>query len=90
MCKRAQAAAFSSAVAGLRFTRTPLTYVTPSATSASSSGASSRRNVRFAMSSVFQMTAVAFSTRLNRLAAVVRRRTAAKGDSIGFVVLRCF
>ncbi len=36
------------------------------------------------------MTAVAFSTRLNRLAAVVRSRTAANGDSIGFVVRRCF
>ncbi len=33
-----------------------------------------------------QMTAVAFSTRLNRLAAVVRSRTVANGDSIGFVV----
>ncbi len=46
--------------------------------------------VRSATSNVFQMTAVAFSTRLNRLAAVVRSRTAAKGDSIGFVVRRCF
>ena len=34
--------------------------------------------------------AVAFSVRLNRLAAVVRSRTAANGDSIGFVVRRCF
>jgi hypothetical protein len=89
VCKRAQAAAFST-VAGLGFTRTPLMYVTPSATSASNSGASSRRTVRSAIRSVFQMTAVAFSTRLNRLAAVVRSRTAANGDSIGFVVRRCF
>jgi hypothetical protein len=43
------------------------------------------RSLRSAISSVFQMTAVAFSTRLNRLAAVVRSRTAANGDSIGFV-----
>jgi hypothetical protein len=41
--------------------------------------------VRSAISSVFQMTAVAFSIRLYRLAAVVRSRTAANGDSIGFV-----
>jgi len=34
------------------------------------------------------MIAVAFSTRLHRLAAVVRNRTAANGDSIGFVVRR--
>jgi len=39
LCKRAQEAAFSSAVTGLGFTRTPLMYVTPAATSASSSGA---------------------------------------------------
>jgi hypothetical protein len=45
VCKRAQAAAFSSAVGWLGFTRTPFTCVTPSATSASSSGASSRRKV---------------------------------------------
>ena len=85
VCKRAQAAAFSSAVGWLGFTRTPLTYVTPSATSARSSGASSRRNVRSAISSVFQMTAVAFSTFLYRFAALVRKRTAANGDSTGFV-----
>src|SRR5262247_3214248 len=54
--------------------------------SASSSGASRRRKVFSAMSSVFQITAVAFSTFLNRLAAAVRSRTAAKGDSTGFAV----
>jgi hypothetical protein len=42
------------------------------------------------MSSVFQMTAVAFSTFLKRLAAAVRSRTAANGDSTGFDVRRCF
>ena len=67
-------------------TRTPL----PLATSASNSGASSRRKVFSAISSVFQITAVAFSTFLNRLAAAVRSRTAANGDSTGFDVRRCF
>ena len=42
------------------------------------------------MSSVFQITAVAFSTFLKRLAAAVRSRTAANGDSTGFDVRRCF
>ncbi len=47
MCKRAQAAAFLSAVLWLGFPRAPLMYVTPSAPSARSSGASScRRTVR--------------------------------------------
>src|SRR5206468_9916980 len=55
----------------------------PLATSASNSSASRRRNVFSAMSSVFQITAVAFSTFLKRLAAAVRSRTAAKGDSTG-------
>ena len=36
------------------------------------------------------MTAVAFPTFLNRLAAAVRNRTAANGDSTTFVVRRCF
>jgi hypothetical protein len=36
------------------------------------------------------MTVLAFSTRVNRLAAVVRSRTAANGDWIGFVVRRGF
>ena len=43
-----------------------------------------------ATSNVFQITAVAFSTFLNRLAAAVRSRAAANGDSTGFVVRRCF
>jgi hypothetical protein len=38
---------------------------------------------------IFQMSVVACSTFLNRLAAVVRSRTVAKGDSITFEVLRC-
>ena len=41
-----------------------------------------------AISGVFQITAVAFSTFLNRLAAAVRSRTAANGDSTGFDVPR--
>jgi hypothetical protein len=36
------------------------------------------------------MTVVEFSTFLNRLAAVVRSRTGANGDSTTFVVRRCF
>jgi hypothetical protein len=42
------------------------------------------------MSSVFQITAIVFSTFLKRLAAAVRNRTAAKGDSTGSDVRRCF
>ena len=53
-------------------------------------GASRRRNVFSASGSVFQIAAVALSTRLKRLAAAVRRRTAAKSDSTGFDVRRCF
>jgi len=70
-------------VAGLDFTRAPLMYVTSSAMSASSSGASrdGGMSVRRRASSIPQMTAVAFSTRLYRLAAVVRSRTVANGDS---------
>src|SRR5438093_8443335 len=90
VCKRTQAAAFSSTVGLLGLTRTPSTYSTPSATSGRSSGALSFRKVCSAISKVFQMTAVAFATFLNRFAAVVRSRTAANGDSIGFVVRRCF
>ena len=59
-------------------------------TSGSNLGASRRRKVCSATSSVFQITPVAFSTFLNRLAAAVRSRTAANGDSTGFVVRRCF
>ena len=70
--------------------RGPLqTYVTPSATSPSTSGAFSLRKRLSATIKVFQITATAFSTFLNRFAALVRRRTAAKGDSTTFVVRRC-
>jgi len=41
-----------------------------------------------ATSSIFQITAVARSTFLNRLAASVRSRNAANGDSTTFVVCR--
>ena len=44
----------------------------------------------FASADCFQITAVAFSTFLYRFAAAVRRRTMAKGDSIGFEVRQCF
>ncbi len=84
VCKRDQAAAFAWA----RFSRTPSTYTTPSATSGKR-GASSRK-LCSATTSVLQMTAVAFSTFLNRLAAAVRSRTAANGDFTTFVVCRCF
>jgi hypothetical protein len=39
---------------------------------------------------VFQITAVAFSTFLNRFAAEVPNRTAAKGDPTTLAVRRCF
>ena len=42
-------------------------------------GGVERRKVFSGMSSVFQMTAVALATFLKRLAAAVRRRTAAPG-----------
>ena len=54
-----------------------------------SSGAFNRRNRCSATSSIFQITAWAFSTFLNRLAASVRSRRAANGDSTGLVVRRC-
>jgi len=77
VCKQDQAAAFSLP----RFARSPLTYATPSATSGAvrahpADGSSAPRQ---AASS--RMTAVAFSTFLNRFAAAVRSRTAANGDS---------
>ena len=43
-----------------------------------------------ATSSIFQITAIALSTLLNRFAASVRSLRAAKGDSTTFVVLTCF
>jgi hypothetical protein len=48
----------------------------------------SRRNVVSAPCRSFQISAVADDTFLNRFAAVVRNRTAAKGDSTTLVVRR--
>lgn len=42
------------------------------------------------ISSVFERIAVALATFLDRFAAAVRSRTAAHGDSTGFVVRRGF
>jgi len=53
---------------------------------ASKSGASSRRNRFWATIRIFQITGVARSTFVNRWAASVRSRNAAKGDSTTFVV----
>jgi hypothetical protein len=47
------------------------------------------RNVDSATCNIFQINAVACSTSLNRLAAVVRNRTVAKGDSTTLEILRC-
>jgi len=55
----------------------------------SNSGALSRRKVFSAIIKVFQIRAVALSTRLKRFPASVRSRTAAKGDSMGLVVRTC-
>jgi hypothetical protein len=49
----------------------------------------SRRKVDSATNTIFQINAVAFSTFLKRLAAVVRKRTVAKGDSSTFVIRKC-
>src|SRR5574337_342044 len=51
-------------------------------------GVQASRNRCWATSNIFQMTAVAFSTFLNRFAASVRSLRAAKGDSIGLLVRR--
>jgi len=67
-------------------TLTPLTSVAP----CNPSGASRRRKLLSATMSTFQITAVAFSTFLYLMAAVVLRRTTAKGDSMTFVVRKCF
>src|SRR5580765_1003756 len=53
-----------------RFTRSPSTYTTPSATSGRSSGASSRRKRCSATPRVFQIRAVAFSNFMNALRAL--------------------
>ena len=78
------------AVARFEGTGTPFTYFFPVATSFSSSGAFSLRNVFSATHSNFQMRAQALSTRLKRFAALVRSRTEANGDSMMLVVRRCF
>ena len=64
----------------------PSTYLVPAYTAGSNSGALSRRKVFSATWSTFQIIAGAESTFFNRFAAVVRRRTAATGDSTTFVV----
>src|SRR5262249_42717399 len=69
--------------------RTPSTYCAPAYTAGSNSAPLSRRKVGSATCKIFQITAVAFSTFLKRLAAVVRSRTVANGDSTGLVVRRC-
>jgi len=66
----------------------PLTKFIPRYTSWGNSGAFSRRNLFSATGSILKITAVAFSTFLNRLAASVRSRSAAKGDSTTLVVRR--
>jgi hypothetical protein len=63
-------------------------YRAPAYTPGSNSGLLRRRKVLSAIWSTFQIIAVAESTFLKRLAAVVRSRTAAKGDSTMFVVRR--
>ena len=65
---------------------TPSTYCAPAYTAGSNSAPLSRRKVDSATCNIFQINAVAFSTFLKRLAAVVRSRTVAKGDSTTFVV----
>lgn len=66
----------------------PSTYFAPEYTAGSNAGALSRRKVFSAPWRTFQLIAVAASALLNRFAAVVRNRTAAKGNSITFVVRR--
>ena len=46
-------------------------------------------NLLSATINIFQITAIALSTLLNRFAASVRSLSAANGDSTTFVVLRC-
>ena len=65
---------------------TPSTKCAPAYTAGSHSGALRRRNVVSATWRTFQIMEVADSTRLNRVAAVVRSRTAANGASTTFVV----
>src|SRR4029079_4901759 len=65
---------------------TPATHCVPAYTAGSNSAPLSRRKVDSATCNSFQINAVAFSTFLKRLAAVVRSRTVAKGDSTTLVV----
>src|SRR6185295_19413404 len=68
---------------------TPLTYWVPAYTAGSNSAPLSLRNVDSASCNSFQINAVAFSTFLKRLAAVVRSRTVANGDSTTLLVRKC-
>ena len=79
-----QAACCSCAGTGL-----PSAYRLPASTPGSRWGALSFRNRFSATMRSFQISAVAPSTFLNRLAAEVRSRTAANGLSTTFVVRRC-
>ena len=73
----------------LALSRMPSTYCAPAYTAGSNSAPLSLRKVDSATCKIFQINAVAFSTFLKRLAAVVRSRTVAKGDSTIFVVRKC-
>jgi hypothetical protein len=66
----------------------PSTYVAPAYTASSNFGALTYRKVVSATWRTLQLRAVAESTFLNHLAAVVRSRTASKGDSTTLVVRR--
>src|SRR4029434_7206264 len=68
---------------------TPSTYCAPAYTVGSNSAPLSRRKVDSATCNTFQINAVAFSTFLKRLAAVVRNRTVANGDSTTLLVRKC-
>src|SRR5215813_8866469 len=67
----------------------PSLYCAPAYTAGSNSAPLSRRKVDSATCNSFQITAVAFSTFLNRFAAVVRSRTVANGDSTTLLVRKC-
>ena len=58
---------------------TPSAYCAPACTAGNNSAPLSRRNADSATCNTFQIIAVAFSIFLNRLATVVRNRTAAQG-----------
>ncbi len=67
----------------------PSTTWMPAETSSSNSGVFRRRNRASATCNTCQINAVADSTPLSRLPAVVRSRTAAEGDSTPLVVRGC-